>query len=99
MDVEALYDGIFPSQRRQRILGVLGTEGKVVAAELATRLRVSIDTIRRDLNQLAQEGFIQRVHGGGLPASPSLGPVLQRQFTDRDGKRAIAEKAVQLIQS
>ena len=61
----AAQDGeeIFPSERRQRILGVLQEEGKVVAAEMAGRLNVSIDTIRRDLNQLAQEGLIQRVHG------------------------------------
>jgi DeoR/GlpR family transcriptional regulator of sugar metabolism len=90
---------IFPTQRRQMILALLRQEGKVVAGELATRLKVSIDTIRRDLNQLAQEGFMQRVHGGGLPASPSLNPVLQRQFTDLDKKQLIAEKAVQLIQN
>jgi DeoR/GlpR family transcriptional regulator of sugar metabolism len=99
MNTEAFPNEIFPSQRRQKILGVLREEGNVVAAELATRLRVSIDTIRRDLNQLAQEGFIRRVHGGGLPASPALGPVLQRQFNDRDEKQVIAEKAAQLIQN
>ena len=99
MNVEALSGEVFPSQRRQKILGVLRQEGKVVAAELATRLKVSVDTIRRDLNQLAQEGFIQRVHGGGLPASPALNPVLQRQFKDRDEKQAIAEKAARLIQN
>src|ERR1700676_143962 len=88
---------IFPSERRQLILGVLRQEGKVVAADLTGRLKVSIDTIRRDLNQLAQEGLIQRVHGGGLPASPALTPVLQRQFSSKDQKKLIAEKAAQLI--
>jgi DeoR/GlpR family transcriptional regulator of sugar metabolism len=87
----------FPLERRQMILGVLQQEGKVVAAELTGRLKVSIDTIRRDLNQLAQEGLIQRVHGGGLPASPALKPVLQRQFSSQDQKQLIAEKAAQLI--
>jgi DeoR/GlpR family transcriptional regulator of sugar metabolism len=91
------FEEIFPFERRQMILGVLKQEGKVVAAELTGRLKVSIDTVRRDLNQLADEGLIQRVHGGGLPASPSLKPVLQRQFHDRDKKQAIAEKAAQLI--
>jgi DeoR/GlpR family transcriptional regulator of sugar metabolism len=88
---------IFPSERRQIIVGVLQREGKVVAAELSSRLKVSIDTIRRDLNQLAQEGMIQRVHGGGLPASPALKPVVQRQLKARDEKQALAEKAAQLI--
>src|SRR5580693_6505943 len=88
---------IFPSERRQIIVGVLQSEGKVVAAELSSRLKVSIDTIRRDLNQLAQEGMIQRVHGGGLPTSPALKPVVQRQLKARDEKQALAEKAAQLI--
>src|SRR3984957_4418404 len=101
MNVEATPDSveIFPSERRQRILGLLQQEGKVVTAELPSRLKVSIDTIRRDLNQLAHEGLIQRVHGGGLPASPALKPVLQRQFGGQDKKQAIAVKAAQLVQN
>jgi DeoR/GlpR family transcriptional regulator of sugar metabolism len=101
MNTEAIPDSIeiFPSERRQRILGLLRQEGKVVTAELTSRLNVSIDTIRRDLNQLAREGLIQRVHGGGLPASPALKPVLQRQFGEPNAKQAVAVKAAQLVQS
>ncbi len=101
MNVEATPDftEAFPSERRQRILDLLQHEGKVVTAELPSRLKVSIDTIRRDLNQLAREGLIQRVHGGGLPASPALKPVLQRQFGAQDEKQAVAVKAAQLIQN
>lgn len=99
MNAEAVPDltEIFPSERRQRILGLLQQEGKVVTAELTRRLKVSLDTVRRDLNQLAREGLIQRVHGGGLPASPALKPVLQRQFGGQDEKQAVAVKAAQLI--
>jgi DeoR/GlpR family transcriptional regulator of sugar metabolism len=101
MNIEALSDSIeaFPSERRRKILGLLQQEGKVVTAELTTRLKVSIDTIRRDLNQLARDGLIQRVHGGGLPASPALKPVLQRQFGEQTEKQAVAVKAAQLLQN
>jgi DeoR/GlpR family transcriptional regulator of sugar metabolism len=101
MNVEAIPDfgETFPSERRQRILAFLKQEGKVVTAELTNRLKVSIDTIRRDLNQLAREGLIQRVHGGGLPTSPALKPVLQRQLGGQDKKQAVAVKASQLIQN
>jgi DeoR/GlpR family transcriptional regulator of sugar metabolism len=101
MNIETIpiSEEIFPSERRQKILFVLQQEGKVVAAELTGRLKVSIDTIRRDLNQLAQEGLIQRVHGGGLPASPALNPVLQRQSRGQQPKQAVAEKAAQLIRN
>jgi DeoR/GlpR family transcriptional regulator of sugar metabolism len=101
MNIEAMPDSIeiFPSERRQKILELLQQEGKVVTAELTMRLKVSIDTIRRDLNQLAREGLIQRVHGGGLPASPALKPVLQRQFGEQTEKQAVAVKAAQLVQN
>jgi DeoR/GlpR family transcriptional regulator of sugar metabolism len=101
MNVPAVPDltEVFPSERRRRILGLLQQEGKVVTAELTARLKVSIDTIRRDLNQLAREGLIQRVHGGGLPTSPALKPVLQRQFGEQDKKQSVALKAAQLIQN
>src|ERR1700722_6852660 len=101
MNVPAVPDltEVFPSERRRKILGLLQQEGKVVTAELTTRLKVSIDTIRRDLNQLAREGLIQRVHGGGLPASPALKPVLQRQFGAQDAKQEVAAKAAKLIQN
>ena len=56
----------FPYQRYQWILDILKAEGKVVAVEAAERLNVSIDTIRRDLIQLAHEGRLQRVHGGAF---------------------------------
>jgi DeoR/GlpR family transcriptional regulator of sugar metabolism len=85
-------EDIFPSERRQRILGVLQKEGKVVAAELTGRLKVSIDTVRRDLNQLAQEGLIQRVHGGGLPASPALNPALQRRLRGQVPKQEVRNR-------
>ncbi len=90
---------IFPIERRQLILGVLLEEGKVIAADLANRLKVSIDTIRRDLNQLAEEGLVQRVHGGGVPASPALNSALERQFENQKNKRIVAWKAVQLIEN
>jgi DeoR/GlpR family transcriptional regulator of sugar metabolism len=92
-------DEIFPIERRQMILTLLRGEGKVVAAELANRLKVSIDTVRRDLNQLAEEGSIQRVHGGGVPASPALTPGLERQFRDHANKQTVAKKAAQLVQN
>ena len=47
-----------------------GAEGKVRASDLALRLRVSLDTVRRDLQELADAGLLRRVHGGALPPSP-----------------------------
>jgi DeoR/GlpR family transcriptional regulator of sugar metabolism len=87
----------FPYQRYQWILDILKAEGKVVAVEAAERLNVSIDTIRRDLIQLAHEGRLQRVHGGALPISPALRTVGQRSSERHQVKTQIAEKAAKLI--
>ena len=95
----ARVEDIFPPERRQRLLDWLRRDGKIVAAEVAHRLNVSIDTIRRDLNQLALEGFIQRVHGGALPLSPGLRGGETGVGEQKPGKMQIAEKAAQLVQN
>jgi DeoR C terminal sensor domain len=46
-----------------------------------------------------KEGSIQRVHGGEVPASPALTPVLERQFRDHANKQIVAKKAAQLVQN
>ena len=60
------------SQRKRLILDKLRAEGQVIAKSISHELGLSEDTIRRDLRELAQEGLLQRVHGGALPASPAV---------------------------
>lgn len=83
-------------ERQQAIIDRLRQDGKVQAADLISRLNVSEDTIRRDLNDLAAAGILQRVHGGALPRSPLL-PYEQRVRETDAAKRAMAERAAQLI--
>jgi len=83
-------------ERQQAIIELLRRDGKVLAADLITRLKVSEDTIRRDLNDLAEAGILQRVHGGAFPRSPSL-PYEQRVRETDAAKRAMAETAARLI--
>ena len=89
---------LFPIERRERILESLTNHGKVVAADLAASLQVSIDTIRRDLKQLAAEGFVRRVHGGALPAAPFPRPVAERSAQGSSVKSELGRKAARLIQ-
>jgi DeoR/GlpR family transcriptional regulator of sugar metabolism len=85
------------AERRQYILDKLRDEGKVLAPELSTELRVSEDTIRRDLRELASEGMLQRVHGGALPRSPATGDYASRQQQAPGAKQAIARAAAGLV--
>jgi DeoR/GlpR family transcriptional regulator of sugar metabolism len=76
----------------------LSSHGKVIAADLANSLRVSVDTVRRDLNQLVTEGLALRVHGGALPAAPFPRPVAERSAQASSLKPELAQKAAGLIQ-
>ncbi len=71
-------------ERHQYILELLGSEGRVLAADLSSRYRVSEDTIRRDLRELASSGKIQRVHGGALPRRAEAVPFVSRQQIDME---------------
>src|SRR3954465_5468230 len=86
------------AERREVILRRLQTEGKVRASALSDELGVSLDTVRRDLAELAAAGTLRRVHGGALPP-PSPGPssFQERPPDDVDAKGAIAAAAVALV--
>src|SRR6204780_3795546 len=77
-------------ERHQYILELLRSEGRVLAADLSSRYRVSEDTIRLDLRELASSGKIQRVHGGALPRRAEAVPFVSRQQIDMESKIGIA---------
>src|SRR5699024_2814514 len=56
-------------RRRDLILELVASHGSVRVSELTDRLGVSDMTVRRDLDALASEGAVHKVHGGAtLPA-------------------------------
>ncbi|MEU6762005.1 substrate-binding domain-containing protein [Streptomyces sp. NPDC046853] len=57
--------------RRQRILAVVESRGEARLSDLADDLEVSVITVRRDVEDLAQEGRLRRGHG----IARSVGPV------------------------
>jgi DeoR/GlpR family transcriptional regulator of sugar metabolism len=64
-----------PALRRARILERVRQDGGASVAELARELEVSPITVHRDLERLASEGLLERVHGGAraLEAPPTAG--------------------------
>lgn len=92
-------DALLKGERHQRILAALGASGRVVAAELQGTLGVSAYTIRRDLDELADAGRLQRVHGGALAIARSG---VARTYAGRGeqsvaGKREVARAAAALL--
>ncbi len=78
----------------------LRTRNSATVAELASMLRVSLDTIRRDLRLLELRGVVNKVHGGAVLASAyereNIFPV--RQTSHLKEKDEIARKAAALVQ-
>ncbi|MFJ8244905.1 DeoR/GlpR family DNA-binding transcription regulator [Peribacillus asahii] len=88
--------------RHQKIESFLKQHKAVKAAELASLLNVSIDTVRRDLETLEKKGTIKRVHGGAI-LKQSNTTVLNKLFNEREvknleNKQEVAALAVELIE-
>lgn len=86
--------------RHERILARLAGNGTVSVQDLSEELNVTRETIRRDLDQLEQEGSLRRVHGGAVSAdslSRAETSWHERQHRHSEQKQAIARAALQFV--
>jgi DeoR/GlpR family transcriptional regulator of sugar metabolism len=83
--------------RKKLLLDRLAKDGRIIAKDVSRELALSEDTIRRDLRELAADGLLQRVHGGALPASPTVANLAARRSMAREEKQRLGRKAVTLI--
>ena len=58
-----------PAGRKARLAAYVAEAGQVTVGTLAEHFDVSIDTIRRDLDQLSAEGVLVRTYGGAVSLS------------------------------
>lgn len=86
-------------ERRVRLLELVRQRGFASLEELATTLDVSASTVRRDLDQLEENGEAKRTHGGVFYTGPSpkLPHFDQRQRSEWGKKRQIAAAAAELV--
>ena len=85
------------SERKAHILGILKRDRRLVAKALSQELKLSEDTIRRDLRELAGDGLLLRVHGGALPASSAVADLAERWDVSPNAKSAIGRIAARLV--
>lgn len=84
-------------ERLRLILKEINVHNTVLSVELSEKLSVSEDTIRRDLQELAQKGAIVKVHGGAMSKT------FQDPFDEKTkvyalaAKQKIADKAIKLF--
>ncbi len=88
-------------QRREIIMQYINDKPITTAAELSEKFGVSLETIRKDLIQLEQEGLICRVHGGIAPyKQASMSAHFENRVTaNNEAKKRIAKAAASMIQS
>jgi len=80
-----------PNLRLPKILELLRRDGAARVEDLATRLDVTAQTIRRDLAELADAGAVERVHGGAVLRGGGVNlAYAQRRALAAEAKAAIA---------
>jgi DeoR family glycerol-3-phosphate regulon repressor len=85
-------------KRHQQIIELVQTQGFVTTEELVEKLDVSPQTIRRDLNELADSNKLRRSHGGATIASSSENSSYNsRQGSYSKEKQKLAEELVKHI--
>jgi DeoR/GlpR family transcriptional regulator of sugar metabolism len=91
---------VLARHRQSLILQAVRSDGSARVSDLTQQLGVSDMTIRRDLEVLARDGLVEKVHGGAvLPGSnnnhePSLE---DRLVLERPEKTSIARAAASLV--
>ena len=90
---------MFANERRNKILELLSRRSSVTVTELTGLFQVSLETIRRDLEYLEQQGALKRVHGGALSMNrmQSYTGLSERSTEHQPEKRQIARAALSHI--
>src|SRR5580698_9178210 len=86
--------------RQSLILQAVRSDGSARVSDLTQRLGVSDMTIRRDLEVLARDGLVEKVHGGAvLPGTPSSHePGFEAKLVlEQPEKTAIARVAARMV--
>ena len=84
------------SERQNYILHNINLHNRILSSDLSVAMDVSEDTVRRDLQDLADLGKIIKVHGGALSKS-FHNSVNGTSVYELTSKKIIAQKAISLI--
>lgn len=92
---------MFIEERHQEILKLLQEQGRISIGEIQDKFDVSVDSARRDLRILEEQGQLKRTHGGAIPlAQVGLNPPRHRDMKSMEvleNYAAIAKKGAQFI--
>lgn len=84
-------------ERQRTILNEVELHNRVQLTDIAEKLDVSIDTVRRDVKELDAENRLRKVHGGAVSLGfANYSPTRQNVYA-LEQKTVIAQKAVKLV--
>lgn len=86
--------------RKDKILELLASKGKVRVTELSELFGVSEVTVRMDLADLEARGLLSRVHGGAMSSYKTYHnmSLQQRLGANHEKKAAIASRAAEMVE-
>ncbi len=86
-------------ERQLKIMNLIGQRQAVTIVDLAREFDVSQNTVRRDLQALADKGFLSLTHGGAVlnRQAPMGVPLAQREVNHIQEKRAIGLRAAEMV--
>lgn len=86
------------SRRQDQILELIRQQGFATTEQLVDHFRVTPQTIRRDLNELASQNRVRRHHGGAGIDSSTVNTAYQaRKIMELEAKERIAAALVAMI--
>ncbi|MDR7306207.1 DeoR/GlpR family DNA-binding transcription regulator [Rhodoferax saidenbachensis] len=88
-----------PNPRQLTLLSVVQAQGSVTVEQLAETLGVTLQTVRRDVQRLADEGMLARFHGGVRVPSSTTENIAhqQRESLNAEGKSRIARAVAAVV--
>jgi DeoR/GlpR family transcriptional regulator of sugar metabolism len=86
--------GLLAEQRRAAIAAAVRARGGVRVTDLVQRFGVSDMTVRRDLDALARDGMVEKVHGGAVAVAVGDSSAHEPGF---DAKRTLETAAKEVI--
>lgn len=92
---------MFAVERQKRIIELLKENGVVSVNKLSVELKVTEETIRRDLEKLEKQELLLRTHGGAVPLDDGNHELSleKRKNTNIEAKAKLAKEAVKLIKA
>jgi len=86
-------------QRHQIILNEVNIHNRVLLTDLAGVLKVSMDTVRRDIKELDDAKSLRKVHGGAVSNGFNIYSGRNREVHELKNKTIIAKKGISLLKS